>query len=179
MMSLGEGLKDRGLLAEGLEEQARHSFGAPPFGVQGKPRWRASAPASSPSSSTKMNDDQMILALIYYHAISIYLSGTFDYHTHWNDHHIPTPMLPPNEIQKHVTVILNMVNSTLEQTNLAGILFFFPLRVAGSRVQSVQQRSEISRMLRHISRRGFVVADAFTVDLEELWERKGIVVVSE
>jgi len=141
--------------------------------------WRASAPASSPSSSTKMNDDQMILALIYYHAISIYLSGTFDYHTHWNDHHIPTPMLPPNEIQKHVTVILNMVNSTLEQTNLAGILFFFPLQVAGSRVQSVQQRSGISRMLRHISRRGFVVADAFTVDLEELWERKGIVVVVE
>jgi hypothetical protein len=58
----------------------------------------------------------------------------------------------------------------LKTTNLAGILFFFPLRVAGARARSVGQRSIILDLLGHISSRSFVVADAFVSDLKSLWE---------
>ncbi len=118
-----------------------------------------------------------MLAYIYYHATLIFLSGTFDYHLHWKNRHITIPTLPPEVIQDRVTAILTMVSSALKQTSLAGILFFFPLRVVGARAHRLEHRAEIARMLGDISRRGFVVADSFTMDLEALWERKRISMV--
>jgi hypothetical protein len=53
-------------------------------------------------------------------------------------------------------------------------LLFFPLRVAGARAACREETSLILEMLKEISRRGFVVANAFTVDLEELWKGKEI-----
>lgn len=135
--------------------------------------WEASALAWPTTSDPKAVDLQMMLARIYYHAISIYLSGTFDYFPYWDESHIQAPTLSSSQIQAHVTAILQMVAVALKETNLAGILFLFPLRVAGARARSLGQRFEIARMLREITSRGFVVADAFTIDLEELWVRNG------
>ena len=112
-----------------------------------------------------------MLAVIYYHAISIYLSGTFDYFPYWDENHVQAPTLSSSQIQAHVAVILRMIANELKETNLASILFLFPLRVAGARARSAGQRLEIARMLGEITSRGFVVADAFTIDLEELWVR--------
>jgi hypothetical protein len=117
-------------------------------------------------------DLQMVLATIYHHAISIYLSGTFDYFPYWDESGIPTPSIPSSQIQAHVKAILGMVAMALNETNLAGILFLFPLRVAGARAQSLEHKVEITRMLGIITKKGFVVADAFMMDLEDLWERK-------
>jgi hypothetical protein len=138
--------------------------------------WETSALGWSATSKPMTNDLQMMLATIYHHAISIYLSGTFDYFPFWDESHIPTPTLSSSQIQAHVKAILGMVAIALKETNLAGILFLFPLRVAGARAQSLEHRLEIARMLGDITRRGFVVADAFTVDLTELWERKSAAV---
>jgi len=134
--------------------------------------WKTFALAWSATPSTTTVDLQMMLAMIYYHAISIYLSGTFDYFPYWDQSGIPTPSISSSQIQAHVKAILGMVATALNETNLAGILFLFPLRVAGARAQSLEHRFEIARVLRIITRKGFVVADAFTMDLDELWERK-------
>ena len=138
--------------------------------------WKTSALIWSSISKTKTADLQMRLATIYHHAISIYLSGTFDYFPYWYESHIPTPTLSPSHVQAHVTAILSMVAVGLKETNLGGILFLFPLRVAGARAQSLEHRFEIARMLGDITQRGFVVADAFTLDLEELWKWKSVAV---
>lgn len=110
-----------------------------------------------------------ILAEIYYHAISIYLSGLFDYRPQFNQ--VPSPALPFGTIQSHGNCILSKTERALRTTRLAGIWFFFPLRVAGARAQSAQQKSSILIMLKEISARSFIVADAFFMDLNTLWAR--------
>lgn len=133
--------------------------------------WKESAQTWVAGTPRKSQDQQMIIALSYYHAISIYLSGIFDYHSHWTDRHISTPELSSLEIQAHVSAILDMVGKALTEGTLAAILFFFPLRVAGARATTLEQRHEISGLLHLISSKGFVVADAFVMDLDDLWDR--------
>ena len=53
-------------------------------------------------------------------------------------------------------------------TNLAGVLFFFPLRVAGARAVG-NERDEILELLKVIKEGEFVVAEAFLGDLKGLW----------
>lgn len=115
------------------------------------------------------NDSWSILAATYYYAISIYLSGIFDYRPQFD--HISSPSLSHKTIQTHVTNILTNLELGL-RTNLAGILFFFPLRVAGARAWSTEQKASILGMLKEISSRAFVVADAFVLDLNTLWLTK-------
>ncbi|KAG4433522.1 hypothetical protein IFR05_011005 [Cadophora sp. M221] len=113
------------------------------------------------------NDPWSLLATIYYHAISIYLTGLFDYRAQFNN--IPFPNLPHTTIQAHVHSIISQTKLALSTTNLAGALFVFALRVAGARAVSEEQRRGILEMLVEISTRSFVVAEAFKADLEELW----------
>ncbi|KAE8448722.1 hypothetical protein EG329_008937 [Mollisiaceae sp. DMI_Dod_QoI] len=112
-------------------------------------------------------DTWSILTKAYYHAISIYLSGIFDYRVQFD--HLSTACLPTEVIQAHVSSILVSIEVALKTTNLAGILFFFPLRVAGARAWTSDQKSTIIKTLKEISCRAFVVADAFVLDLSTLW----------
>ncbi|KIN06342.1 hypothetical protein OIDMADRAFT_176424 [Oidiodendron maius Zn] len=115
---------------------------------------------------------QSILAIIYFHAISIYLSGIFDYHSQFND--MPTPALSQPVIQGHVNMILTKTTIAMKTTNLSPLLFFFPLRVAGARVTSILEAGFILELLQEISNRSFPVAEAFTEDLKNLWQWKCI-----
>lgn len=115
---------------------------------------------------------QSILATLYFHAISIFLSGIFDYRCEFN--HILSPRLPQRQIQNHVDTILSDTRIALKTTNLGGVLFFFPLRVAGARVTSNKEANAILVMLDEISKRSFVVAEAFVSDLRAIWLEKGL-----
>lgn len=87
---------------------------------------------------------------------------------------MPTPTISPDVVQNHVDKILRMTEISLKTANLAAVLFFFPLRVAGARVTTPRETKLICAMLGEISMRGFVVADAFTADLKSVWRQKGI-----
>jgi hypothetical protein len=113
---------------------------------------------------------QDILSLAYYHASSIFLSGIFDYRPQFMLYQIPS--LTEEEIQTHVEGILTNTEIALNKTNLAGILLFFPLRVAGARTKCELQKKDILEMLGEITKRSFVVADAFREDLTGLWAEK-------
>jgi hypothetical protein len=117
--------------------------------------------------SQQKQESWSVLALSYYHAISIYLSGMFDYRPQFD--HISSPSLAHKTIQSHVTGILTNVELGLRTTKLAGIFFFFPLRVAGARATSPWQKATILEMLKEISSRAFVVAGAFVLDMNTLW----------
>jgi hypothetical protein len=112
-------------------------------------------------------DPRSVLAHTYFHALSIYLSGHYDYRYQFNQ--LLSASLPPEDIQVHVQEILKHTEMAMKTTRLAGILFFFPLRVAGARAKSSAQRSTILAMLKQIQERGFVVANAFSEDLRALW----------
>jgi len=111
-------------------------------------------------------DKELLIGHIYYHSISIYLSGTFDYHAHWDS--TPAPILPQTTIEWHVREILDVCYKLLDQ-GVAGVLLFFPLRIAGARAVDSDTRAAILSLLQTTSNRGYVVADAFTADLSQLW----------
>ncbi|CZT12324.1 uncharacterized protein RCO7_09046 [Rhynchosporium graminicola] len=116
-------------------------------------------------------DSWSLLAMIYYHAISIYLTGLFDYRPQFNA--IPYPTLSRGTMQSHASSIISFTKLALTTTNLAGVLLVFPLRIAGARAVSQGQKREIMWMLNEISTRSFVVAEPFKIDLKNLWESEG------
>lgn len=113
-------------------------------------------------------DGHKYIALVYYSAISIYHSGIYDYSLAWSRYAVTTPALKSQEIQQHVRTILELTTQSLRHTNLSGLLFLVPLRIAGARATSSEQRSRISTILAGITST-FRAAGAVSSDLEELW----------
>ncbi|KAJ6092600.1 hypothetical protein N7486_007889 [Penicillium sp. IBT 16267x] len=126
--------------------------------------WYANFQKWSVDTGTPEYNPNSVLATIYFRAISIYLSGIYDYRTQFNK--IPTPTISQAVVQNHVDEILRTTEISLKTANLAAVLFSFPLRVAGARVTTARETDSICAMLGEISMRGFVVADAFTADLK-------------
>jgi hypothetical protein len=119
-------------------------------------------------------DTELLIGYVYYHAISIFLSGTFDYHAHWSWPEAPTaPILPRSQIDWHVSEILRLSQELLAQ-GISGVLLFFSLRVAGARAKDVGSRDVIMNLLHTTARRGFIVAEAFTTDLSDLWTSQSV-----
>lgn len=129
--------------------------------------WFVNFQSWSQKSDVNKDNNHSTLATIYYHAISIYLSGIFDYRSEFRRTDAPT--LPQHVIQNHVDAILLHATAALKTRNIGGILFLFPLRVAGARVTTIQETDVILNMLKDISSRGFIVANAFISDLQNLW----------
>lgn len=114
-------------------------------------------------------DTELLIAQAYYHAISIFLSGVFDYHEQWTRPGAPcAPILTRIQIDQHVSEILQKCKEMLG-LGVSGVLLFFPLRVAGARANDLTSRTEILSQLHATANRGFVVAEAFELDLVELW----------
>lgn len=112
---------------------------------------------------------ESLTGYIYYHATSIYLSGTYDYHPYWT--RADAPILQRSRIDWHVSEILRLGADLLQQ-GAAGVLLFFPLRVAGARANDEPSRRTILDLLQATARRGFIVADTFTAELAALWAHK-------
>ena len=121
-----------------------------------------------PASGTHL-DAELMVSYVYYHAISIYLSGTFDYHKQWTGPNGPSaPILTPKDVEWHVNRVLGLSRCLLA-CGVAGIFLFFPLRVAGARAVDTLVREDILSLFRLTSQRGFVVSEALVGDLLELW----------
>ncbi|KXG52203.1 Protein of unknown function DUF3468 [Penicillium griseofulvum] len=107
------------------------------------------------------------LALLYYHALLIFLSGNYDYFPYWND--IPAPVLSLAEISEHLSSILYLSGEVLHHSKIPGVMLFFPVTVAGARARKVDQQSEILNLLDLVARNGFVVANKIRGGLLERW----------
>lgn len=112
------------------------------------------------------------LALLYYHALLIFLSGNYDYFPYWDN--LPAPVLSHAEIAEHLASILDLSDKVLLNSNIPGVMLFFPVTVAGSRAWGADQRCEVLHLLDQIYCRGFVVANKVRDGLLERWaERDG------
>lgn len=107
------------------------------------------------------------LALLYYHALLIFLSGNYDYFPYWDN--IPAPVLSPAEISEHLTTILYLSGEVLCHSKIPGVMLLFPVTVAGARARSVDQQSEILNLLDLVFHKGFVVANRIRDNLLERW----------
>lgn len=117
----------------------------------------------------QLTESQQCFQRVQYAAISIYLSGIFDYHKElWERHDIAIPTLQPTHVQLYVHTILANVQRALELSELSGIPFVFALRVAGARSQTAGEQERVLMLLRRIQR-CYVVAHALVVDLQRLW----------
>ncbi|KAJ5633161.1 hypothetical protein N7490_009500 [Penicillium lividum] len=86
--------------------------------------WYAIFQKWSADTGTPEYNPNSVLATIYFHAISIYLSGIFDYRPQFNK--IPTPTISQAVVQNHVDEILRTTEISLKTANLATVLFFSP-----------------------------------------------------
>ncbi|CAD0050152.1 unnamed protein product, partial [Aureobasidium pullulans] len=113
-------------------------------------------------------DDRTIIAKIYLAATSIFLSGVYDYRSVWLKHIEAVPTLPQTMIEEHLSTILDLTEYAMARTNLSTLLFLYPLRVACSRVWTLDKRDRLRSMLGTI-RKSFAVAHVFIIEVEELW----------
>jgi hypothetical protein len=110
------------------------------------------------------------LALLYYHALLIFLSGNYDYFPYWDN--IPAPVLSPAEISEHLSSILYLSGEVLHHSKIPGVMLFFPVTVAGARAQKVDQQSEILDLLDLVAGKGFVVANKIRGGLLQRWAER-------
>lgn len=131
-------------------------------------KWRREAVAQS--ACEKSPNSGYHHALAYYHALLIFLFNSFDYYPHLNLKR--APRLSQLEIDHHVESILEHADYVVDQSGGSGVLVFFPLRVAGTRVKTEVQRARILGMLDRVLKSGFVVSERIKADLQEYWTLK-------
>ncbi|CAI7642778.1 unnamed protein product [Penicillium palitans] len=107
------------------------------------------------------------LALLYYHALLIFVSGNYDYFPYWDN--IAAPVLSHAEISEHLTTMVYLSDEVLCRSKIPGVMLLFPLTVAGARARRVDQRSEILNLLNQILCKGFVVANKIRDNLLQRW----------
>ena len=111
----------------------------------------------------------MLLATSYHAAVSIYLSGNFDYELqHWTHLKIDVPILAAVDVAAHFETIIRCTVAAFKTTDLSPVLFLFPLRVAGARAHQKWQQDAVAELLEKVKMR-FLAADAFLNDLKSLW----------
>ncbi|KAJ5371884.1 hypothetical protein N7517_003890 [Penicillium concentricum] len=110
------------------------------------------------------------LALLYYHALLIFLSGNYDYFTYWDN--IPAPVLSTAKVSEHLNSILYLSGEVLRHSKIPGVMLFFPITVAGARARTLDQQSEILNLLDLVFRKGFVVANKIRGGLLGRWAER-------
>ncbi|KAH7309877.1 hypothetical protein B0I35DRAFT_398061 [Stachybotrys elegans] len=119
-------------------------------------------------------NENALLSQLFHAAVSIYLSGVFDYETSfWSYLDIPTPILEEATINGYVQQLLDLSTAGLDNSSLSPLLFLIPLRIAGARARNKLDCEQIGRLLGKI-RRTFAIASAIQSDLEHVWWRKGL-----
>ncbi len=127
---------------------------------------------------TAAQDECSLLTRLFWSAISIYLSGEFDYELHhWTRFGLAVPTLAPDAVRGHVAAILALAEHALDgHSSLSPLLFLFPLRIAGARSARAgrDQRARVLRILDAIAER-FAAGQAIRTGLTDAWAAMGVV----
>lgn len=123
-------------------------------------------------------DECSLLTRLFWSAISVYLSGEFDYEMHhWTRFGLAVPTFDAETVRGHVATILALTEHALEKSSLSPLLFLFPLRIAGARSvrEGRDQRARVLRILDAISGR-FAAGQAIREGLTDAWVAMGVTV---
>ncbi|KAG8413318.1 hypothetical protein J3459_013862 [Metarhizium acridum] len=124
-------------------------------------------------------DPSILLARVFYAAISIHLSGGFDYELpHCQRRKLSVPVLDEATVVQHVCAILCFTDTGLNHATLSPVLFLFPLRIAGARSYCQWQRDTVGALLDQIGI-AYAVASAIRADLTQAWKMRAAIPNSE
>ena len=124
--------------------------------------------ASALHMSTSAQD--ISVAWMYYHALSIYLSGVFDYTL---SEVCAIPSLRDDEITVHLEGILKRSDEALQQSQTSRVFLLLPLRIAGNRCNEWKQCQEVLTRIDAL-RDQFAVAAAFRTELLQIWSSRSL-----
>lgn len=133
--------------------------------------WYQRAQRRSFSQQQPLKNVELLLSLIYYSALSIYLSGIYDYQL--SSFPLPTASLPTlsrYQVEEHLSSIIKLTNLALKETNLMGLLFLFPLRVAAARAKTAEDQAQVLELFQRVRKKGFAILEVFEVEVCRLWE---------
>ena len=124
--------------------------------------------ASALHMSTSAQD--ISVAWMYYHALSIYLSGVFDYTL---SEVCAIPSLQDEEITVHLEGILKRSDEAVRQSQTSCVFLLLPLRIAGNRCSNWKQCQEVLDRI-DVLRDQFAVATAFRTELLHTWSSRSL-----
>lgn len=117
----------------------------------------------------KVENETALLAQIFYETISIYLWGLFFFkESEWHRLGVETCNISLNQAERHARNIIELVQIALEKTKLSYLLLLFPLKVAGSVVTTIEERSMVLGYVENIRHR-FSVALEVQLSLQGWW----------
>jgi hypothetical protein len=128
--------------------------------------------ASLLRANTQAHDHSV--AWMYYHALSIYLSGIFD---HTLSELCTTLSLRAGETTLHLEGILTRSDEALQRSHVSQVFLLLPLRIAGNRCSTPKQCREVLKRLDALQRQ-FAVAAAFRSELLDLWSSRSLQVAT-
>lgn len=112
------------------------------------------------------------MAWIYYYAVSIYLSGIFDY-TLIGVCDSTGISMTDEQLTVHVEGILRWSEESLRHNQVSHVFLLIPLRIAGNRCSTSKQCQEVLKRL-EILQGQFAVAAAFRTELLQLWSSRSL-----
>lgn len=121
-----------------------------------------------PEPDARFPDD--LVAFVFLHATSIYLSGIFDYRLNLFST-TPTATISRDRIGVHVASIIKGTNIAINETKLCGLLFLYPLRVAAARAIEPAEQEQITDAFDKIGQQGFAIVQVFQQEIKEVWSR--------
>jgi hypothetical protein len=107
---------------------------------------------------------------MYYHALSIYLSGVFDYII---SEVCAIPSLQDEEITVHLEGILKRSDEAIQHSQTSRVFLLLPLRIAGNRCSNWKECQEVLKRL-DILRDQFAVATAIRTELLQIWSSRSL-----
>jgi hypothetical protein len=126
--------------------------------------------AFSSTLHMRMNAQDTSVAWMYYHALSIYLSGVFDYTL---SEVCAIPSLRDEEITVHLEGILKRSDEAIQQSQTSRVFLLLPLRIGGNRCSNWKQCQEVLKRI-DILRDQFAVATAFRTELLQIWSSRSL-----
>ena len=119
-------------------------------------------------------DPQLLLALLYYHALSLNIPSMFKQHPHYAYMEILAPTSTAQENQSHVSNIIMLSESALKLGTLAEMQLLWPVRAAGTHCVDIVTSDQVLEILAQVDRSGFAIARRYKADLCRHWRKNDL-----
>ena len=130
--------------------------------------------ATSQCADRSPPDPQLLLALLYYHALSLNVPWMFKQHPHYVYMELLAPTSTAQENQSHVSDIIVLSESALERGTFAAIQLLWPVRAAGTHCVDIAMSNRVLAVLSKVDRSGFAIARRYKDDLFKHWRKTGL-----
>ena len=125
-----------------------------------------------PTSTT--DDAQLLLALLYYHALCLNIPSIFKQHPHYAYIEVLAPTSSAQEKERHVSNIIILSESALKLGIFAALQLLWPIRAAGTHCVDIETSDQVLEILAHVDRSGFAIARRYKGDLFRFWRKTGL-----